>query len=128
MALSPTVADGLAGCSDAQMALKSLGAATCPAASKIGTVEVTTPLLDDPLTGEVFLGTQKSEHPQSGEMYRMSCRRGLGHAHRAPGLGRAGDTVATNSVTPTLAFQPPPPLHAPLARGLVEGFTRIWPH
>ena len=47
LTLSPGVADGLATCD----ALPS-----CPSASKIGSVELRTPLLADPLQGEIFLG------------------------------------------------------------------------
>jgi len=57
MALSPGIAaDGLAGCTDAQFAADSDSAPSCPAASKIGTVNFVTPLLADPLTGDVYLG------------------------------------------------------------------------
>ena len=47
LTLSPGVADGLAAC-DAPP--------SCPSTSKIGTIELRTPLLSDPLRGEVFLG------------------------------------------------------------------------
>jgi hypothetical protein len=105
MSLSPSAADGLGACSDEQIGLKSLGAATCPNASKIGTVEMTTPLLDDPLTGEVFLGTQKSQDPQSGEMYRMFLQvEGSGVRVKLPGSVKA-DPV-TGQLTTTFAANP----------------------
>jgi hypothetical protein len=109
MALSPTVADGLEACSDAQIALQSLAAATCPDASKIGTVEVTTPLLDDPLSGEVFVGTQKSEDPQSGDMYRMFLQvEGSGVRIKLPGSIKVdpvtGDLTTTFASNPQLPF------------------------
>src|SRR5262249_22292357 len=49
--LSPAVANGLAGCTDAQFAADS-----CPDASKVGTVAITTPLLPDQLTGSAYIG------------------------------------------------------------------------
>jgi hypothetical protein len=45
--------------------------AECPDGSILGTAEVTTPLLDEKLTGEVVLGEAKSTDPQSGEMFRL---------------------------------------------------------
>jgi hypothetical protein len=108
MSISPGAADGLEACSDAQIGLKVLGPATCPNASKIGTVEVTTPLLDDPLKGEVFVGTQKSQDPQSGEMYRMFLQvEGSGVRVKLPGSIKA-DPV-TGNLTTTFASNPQVP-------------------
>ena len=56
LSVSPSAANGLEGCSDAQISVQSEDPATCPASSQIGTVKVTTPLLEDPLEGQVFLG------------------------------------------------------------------------
>ncbi len=70
VAVSPSSAEGLQGCTDAQAALRSLATPACPAASKIGTVAIETPLLTGPLTGSIFLGTPKSNDAQSGEMLR----------------------------------------------------------
>jgi hypothetical protein len=57
MAVSPSAADGLQGCSDAQVAPSSADPASCPAASQIGTVRVHTSLLDHPVSGGVYVGT-----------------------------------------------------------------------
>jgi hypothetical protein len=69
--LSPAAADGLGACSDAQVALKSTAPEQCPDSSKVGSVKIDTPLLDDPLTGSLYQGTQLSNDPQSGKMYRL---------------------------------------------------------
>jgi hypothetical protein len=45
MSVSPSGAEGLEGCSDAQIALHSTSAGSCPNGSRVGTVEVLTPLL-----------------------------------------------------------------------------------
>jgi hypothetical protein len=64
--LSPSVAHGLDGCSDAQIGLRTNATEQCPVASKIGTIRVTTPLLADPLDGEVYVGS-----PLPGNRYRV---------------------------------------------------------
>lgn len=58
VALNPSAADGLAGCSEAEIGLHSGAAAQCPNASKVGTVEITTPLLPHPFSGGVYLAQQ----------------------------------------------------------------------
>lgn len=60
--VNPGSADGLGGCSPAQIALGSAAPPTCPESSKIGTVELTTPLLPEPLHGAVYLASQ-DENP-----------------------------------------------------------------
>jgi len=71
VALSPTVAEGAVGCTDEEAALHSLAESSCPEASKIGSVEIRTPILAGPLKGSVYLGQPKSSDSQSGEMFRM---------------------------------------------------------
>ncbi len=72
MGLNPAGAQGLVACSDAQF---NKGERTytneCPAASKIGTVEVDSPPLAELLTGEVYVGEQKSSDPESGDLFRI---------------------------------------------------------
>lgn len=71
MAVSPSNADGLVGCTDEQAALRSLADPACPDASRIGSVQIDTPLLPGPLTGAIFLGQPKSMRAASGEMLRL---------------------------------------------------------
>lgn len=100
VAVNPSGASGLAGCSDSQIGVRQLGnpplfndsdpfdgdasdGVECPQSSIVGTVEVETSLLDEPLTGEVVLGAPKKvDHdgnpatpprfvPESGEMLRL---------------------------------------------------------
>jgi len=56
MSLSPATADGLVGCDGPP----------CPDAAKVGTVEIDTPLLADPLRGGVFLA-----RPLPDDRYRL---------------------------------------------------------
>jgi hypothetical protein len=56
--VNPASADGLGACSPAQIALASAAPPSCPDSSKVGSVELTTPLLPGTLTGSIYLATQ----------------------------------------------------------------------
>lgn len=71
VAISPSSANGLAACSDDQLDIHGDSDPQCPAASRIGSMTVESPVLEDILTGDVYVGAQKSQDPQSGEMYRL---------------------------------------------------------
>jgi hypothetical protein len=58
VAVNPSAGDGLAGCSEEQFGLHDASEVACPEASKVGSVEITTPLLPNPLRGGVFLAQQ----------------------------------------------------------------------
>lgn len=58
--VSPSSADGLGACSPAQIRLSDGSLPDCPDSAKIGTVRIDTPLLDDPLTGSIYLAQQGS--------------------------------------------------------------------
>ena len=74
LSLNPSSANGLEGCSEAQIGYKGSGfpmpnpmrfnevQPACPDGSKLGTAEIRTPLLDNPLVGEIFLANQE-ENP-----------------------------------------------------------------
>jgi hypothetical protein len=62
LAVNPSAADGLGACSQSQIDLQGPGAAQCPPDSKVGTVQVETPLLDHPLPGSVYIAKQ-GENP-----------------------------------------------------------------
>jgi hypothetical protein len=55
LSISPSAANGLEGCSEAQIALSSAGAASCPASAKVGAVTIETPLLETPVEGSVYV-------------------------------------------------------------------------
>jgi hypothetical protein len=72
MGLNPSAANGLAACSDDEFNKGSREPIGCPAASRIGTVEVDTPPLPDgSLSGPVYVGRQLSSDPASGNLYRI---------------------------------------------------------
>jgi hypothetical protein len=58
MSVDPSSANGLEACSASQVDLTGEGPATCPDASKIGAVEIDTPLIGHPLKGGVYLARQ----------------------------------------------------------------------
>ena len=72
MGLNPSAANGLQACTEAQFGKGTKDPVQCPAASKIGTATVATPPLPEgPLTGNVYVGEQKSRNPESGEEFRI---------------------------------------------------------
>lgn len=62
MTVSPSFADGLTGCSEAQIGLGTDAAVACPDSSRIGAVSLSTPLLPRSLEGSLYLARQK-ENP-----------------------------------------------------------------
>lgn len=58
--LNPSGADGLASCTLEEIALESEAESACPDASKVGLVEVHTPLLANPLKGTAYLAAQEA--------------------------------------------------------------------
>jgi hypothetical protein len=71
MTINPGAADGLAACTDAQSAIGTEDAASCPEAAKIGAVEVDVPALRKPLDGALYVASQQSDDPMSGKMFRL---------------------------------------------------------
>ncbi len=72
LSINPSSADGLDACTDTELHLGSSEPAACPGASKIGTAELRTPLLEKPLEGAVYVRSQASQDPASGEMFRLA--------------------------------------------------------
>jgi hypothetical protein len=66
LTINPDAADGQAACSDALANFNSEAAANCPDSSKIGTAKITTPALDGPLEGSIYIG-----EPKPGDQYRL---------------------------------------------------------
>jgi hypothetical protein len=120
VALNPAAADGLEACSTSQAGFTGMEATTqtalftpsavsCPEASKIGTVEINTPLLPNPLTGAVYLAAQNqnpfgslvamyltAEDPISGVRVKLA-----GEVK----LSEDGQVVSTFANTPQLPFE-----------------------
>jgi hypothetical protein len=74
--LSPAAANGLQSCSGEQFARQSTNPANCPAASQVGHLKITTPLLSTPLEGQVYVGQPEcspctASDAQEGHMVRL---------------------------------------------------------
>jgi hypothetical protein len=70
--LNPATAPGLKFCPDASFPLHSRTPTSCPAESQIGTIAIEAPELPaGSLKGPVYLATQKSRDPMSGQEYRV---------------------------------------------------------
>jgi hypothetical protein len=110
LAVNPSSANGLGACSEAQIELNGPEPATCPTASKLGTVEVDTPLLDHPLPGSVYIARQDEnpfhsllaiyiavDDPITGVVVKLP-----GHVEADPVTGQLQATFAEN---PQLPFE-----------------------
>jgi hypothetical protein len=108
MGLNPSAANGLQACTDAQFGKGTRNSVACPAASRIGTVEVhTPPLPDGSLSGPVYLGQQLSRDPTTGDEYRIfvvaeSSRYDIS----ARLLGKISANPQTGQLTTTFDSQP----------------------
>jgi hypothetical protein len=99
--LSPGFANGLQTCTDAQF-----NESECPSSSMVGTVEVTTPLLPDHLTGALYIAT-----PAGSEKYRLFVQAstdGVGISL----TGRIEPNEATGQLTAVLQGVPQLPFSA----------------
>ncbi|HEX3734745.1 MAG TPA: hypothetical protein VHU86_06265 [Solirubrobacterales bacterium] len=115
MGINPSAANGLQTCTDAQFGKGTRNPVSCPAASKIGTVEIKSPPLPEGnLTGNVYVGQQLSRVPTSGDEYRIfvdaeSARYGIsvrlvGHVSAEPVTGQLTTTFAENPQVPFSSF------------------------
>ncbi|HTA14496.1 MAG TPA: hypothetical protein VK781_06520 [Solirubrobacteraceae bacterium] len=108
--LNPAGADGLLSCSLEQVALESGAAPSCPEASKVGTLEIESPLLPNPLTGAAYLAAQNAnpfgslvalylvaQEPVSGVLVKLA-----GEVKLDPSTGQL---VSTFKNTPQLPFE-----------------------
>jgi hypothetical protein len=70
--VNPAAADGLQACDDQHLRLGLGGPSDCPAASRLGSVRLESPLLDHSIEGSVFVRPQQSSDPESGDLYRLA--------------------------------------------------------
>lgn len=115
MGINPSAANGLQVCTDAQFGKGTKNPTGCPAASKIGRVEIgSPPLPEGSLAGDVFVGEQLSRDPESGNEYRIfinaeSDRYGIkvrlvGNVRANPLTGQLTTTIAETPQVPFTSF------------------------
>ncbi len=110
VSLNPAAADGLLSCSVEQVGLQSAGPISCPEASKVGTLEIKSPLLPEPLVGAAYLAAQNAnpfgslialylvaEDAQAGVLVKLA-----GEVKPDPVTGQL---VSTFKETPQLPFE-----------------------
>ena len=117
MVVNPSGAGGLTACSEAQIELHGPRPATCPESSKVGIVELVSPLIDHPLHGAVYVAQQGNggssqgsntfgslivlyvaiDDPQTGVVVKLA-----GKVTLDPETGRLTTTV---SESPQLPFE-----------------------
>lgn len=103
MSISPSAANGLEACTDGQFAQGTHDAITCPAASKVGTASIVSPVLAAPLTGSVYLGQPLADNP-----YRLFVvANGFGLTVRLK--GKVAPDPVTGQLTTTFADTPQVP-------------------
>jgi hypothetical protein len=97
--INPSSAQGLQGCTPAQVGLKSESEPACPDASKLGSVRIDSPDLSEPLTGAVYLATPY-ENPFGSLMaiYLVAHGQGVtiklaGEVHLDPTTGQITTTI-----------------------------------
>lgn len=119
MTVSPSATNGLGACSLEQIGLTNANPASCPDSSRLGTVEITTQLLEHPLKGSVFLAQQgnlagNGSNPFGSLLALYVVAEGQGVVIKLPGvveLGEDGQLTArfgkdplTNQYLPQLPF------------------------
>lgn len=107
MSVSPAVAQGLGGCSEAQIGLGTSAPASCPESSRVGSLEVGTPILPEPLEGSLYLATP-DENPFRAPMAGYLTMEGQGVNIKLP--VRLDLSPTDGQVTMTLADIPQLPL------------------
>jgi hypothetical protein len=113
VSVSPSAANGLTACSPEQIGIENASEPACPDASKIGSVEVNTPLLPNPLKGAVYVAQQNNnpfgsllaiyvtaEDPVSGALVKLA-----GHVVADPLTGQLTTTFDNNPQLPFSDFK-----------------------
>jgi hypothetical protein len=108
--INPAVASGLEACTDAQLGVGTSNPVECPAASAVGSVNISSPLLPTPLTGSIYIGKPLSQNPESGEEYRLFvAAENATYGISARMIGALAANASSGALTATFANTPPLP-------------------
>lgn len=106
--VNPSAADGLLACSAIQVGLSSLDDATCPDGSRVGSLSIETPLLEEPLDGGIYLAAPRGGNPFGSLLAIYLVARGPGVIVKLAGRVDAdpftGQLTATFDELPQLPF------------------------
>jgi hypothetical protein len=99
MSLNTSAAKGLEACTKAQLESASLASYGCPKASKVGSAEIETPLLDQPLEGALYVASQ-DDNPFGSlfAVYLVIRNEELGVLVKQPGRIDLSDTGRVTTV------------------------------
>jgi hypothetical protein len=122
MGLNPSGSVGLVACTDAQFHKGDrINSNSCPADSIVGTAEIKSPVLPKLLTGNVYVGEQKSSDPTSGEEFRTLVEAKSEEEGIVVRLiGNVAADPKTGQLTATFDEQEIGPLAGALPRGLPQ--------
>jgi len=139
---NPSAADGLSSCSEAQFAAATVNDPGCPAASKLGTLFASTPLLEEPIEGSVYLATPQANRfgslfalyivaaaPERGVLIKQA-----GRVDVDPSTGQLTTTFDGLPPVPYSSFEvrlregPRAPLTTPQTCGTYTTTARLYPY
>lgn len=113
--INPSLANGLGVCTDAQFKKGTDDPIECPAASRIGSIEVETNALDQDLGGDVYVAQPLSNDPNSGNQFRIFLHafndrygvnvRLVGNVFPDPQTGQVTAVVDNNPQAPFNSFK-----------------------
>ena len=111
VSVNPSAANGLAACTPQEIGIDNASEPSCPDASKIGSVEVDTPLLSVPLTGGIYFA-QQTQNPFGSllAIYVTAEADGVlvklaGHVVADPVTGQLTTTFSNNPQLPFTDFK-----------------------
>lgn len=136
LTVNPSSADGLGACTDGQLQLGNDSDPTCPESAKIGTAQLDTPVLAEPVEGSVYLGSQRGDQLLRLFLVLKSDQYGLlvklrGNVDPDPVTGRLTTTFVDNPQLPFgrlhLRFKSGPraPLATPTGCGATTAFAQL---